>query len=338
MKKGYLQLLMWHLVFCLFHYPFQALLNDRTAAGLARVLEPASLGLEFVGYLILFTYALFPYLALKKAYGRPWYELAGWLLAGTFAAAGFRYVVEEVLGPVVIGFRNYPSGTSLLEYYLDNLYYLVLHGTVGAVVYFLQTTKTRERQRQELLIESQRTELAFLRSQINPHFLFNTLNNVYSLFFQKSDKALRVIERLTTMLRYGLYEKAERVPLRKELDHLLNFIELEKLRLDFEPDLMLQLPGPAPTLTVPPLLLITFVENAFKHGDLRQPTTIELTTDNGNLCYRVTNAVGPKQKDRAGGIGLENLRKRLNLLYGNKQTMTLKREGERFVAELSIGT
>lgn len=336
MKKGYFQLFVWHILFCVFYYPVQDILNSRTAEGLAQVLDPGNLAMTFAGFLIFFAYALFPYLALRKAYDRPWYELAGWLILGTLAATGFRYVVEEVVAPVLIGFRNYPAGTSLLTYYLDNLYFLVLHGTVGVIVYLLQTTKLRERQRQALLLENQRTELAFLRSQINPHFLFNTLNNVYSLFFQQSDKALRVIERLTTMLRYGLYEKAEKVPLERELEHLINFIELEKLRLDFEPDLQLDFPEAQPGLLIPPLLLITFVENAFKHGDLRQPTTVQLTAGEGQLDYRVTNSFGAKQKDGVGGIGLDNLRKRLALLYPDRHELELTAEGTIFTAHLKI--
>lgn len=336
MKKGYFQLFTWHIIFCIFHYPLQDVLNNRTAKGLAEVFDPANLLLSFAGFLILFTYALFPYLALKKAYGRPWYELLFWLLLGALAAAGFRYVSEELIAPLLIGFRNYPAGTSLLTYYLDNLYYLVLHGSVGVIIYLLQSTKLRERQRQELLVENQRTELAFLRSQINPHFLFNTLNNVYSLFFQQSDKALPVIERLTTMLRYGLYEKADKVPLTRELDHLLNFIELEKLRLDFEPDLVIELPEPEAGLLVPPLLLITFAENAFKHGDLRQPTRIILRASAEELSYTVSNHLGPKQKDQVGGIGLDNLQKRLQLLYPERHELALGQDALIFTAHLKI--
>jgi LytS/YehU family sensor histidine kinase len=224
----------------------------------------------------------------------------------------------------------------LFTYYLDNVYFLVLHGALGVIVYLLQTTQLRERQRQELVVENQKTELAFLRSQINPHFLFNTLNNVYSLFFQGSDKALKVIERLTVMLRYGLYEKAEKVPLQRELEHLLNFIELEKLRLDFTPEISLDLPEANRDVLVPPLLLITFVENAFKHGDLRQPIGIQLRTDGKVLTYSVTNFYRDKQKDKVGGIGLENLRKRLELLYAGNQEITLAQGERTYSAYLKI--
>jgi LytS/YehU family sensor histidine kinase len=227
-------------------------------------------------------------------------------------------------------------GTSFLTYYLDNLFFVILHGAIGVIVFLLQMTKYREAQKQALEIENQRTELAFLRAQINPHFLFNTLNNVYSLFFQRSDKALRVIERLTVMLRYGLYEKAEQVPLAKEIEHLVNFIELEKLRYDFEPQLDLQLPATDTKVQLPPLLLITFVENAFKHGDLRQPLSIQLTINGSGLDYVVTNVVKRAQRDAVGGIGLDNLRKRLELLYPKQHALLLERTDTTFTARLSI--
>ncbi|TXF86324.1 hypothetical protein FUA23_19590 [Neolewinella aurantiaca] len=338
MDKGYGQLIRWHIIFCVFYYLVQDLLMDRSLDSLRELLAPHDLLLTLASFVILFVYAAVPYAILRKKYDRPWYVLAAWLLAGTLVAAGFRYIIEEVVAPVTIGFRNYPLGTSLLTYYLDNLYYLILHGAIGAVVFLLQTTQLREQQKQALIVENQRTELAFLRSQINPHFLFNTLNNVYSLFFQRSDKALRVIERLTVMLRYGLYEKAERVPLRKEVEHLVNFIELEKLRLDFEPDISLNLPDDDTLAEVPPLLLITFAENAFKHGDLRQPLSIDLRADATTLTYAVTNHYGDKRKPQDGGIGIENLRKRLSLLYGDRATMDASKSADTYRAHLQIPT
>ncbi|MEM9837366.1 MAG: histidine kinase, partial [Bacteroidota bacterium] len=229
------------------------------------------------------------------------------------------------------------QGISALTYFLDNLYYVVLHGAIGVIVFLLQMTRYREQQRQALLLENQRTELAFLRSQINPHFLFNTLNNVYSLFFQRSEKALQVIERLTVMLRYGLYEKAERVPLKKEVEHLLNFIELEKLRYDYEPALEIDLPETMDGVMVPPLLLIPFVENAFKHGDLRKKVTIQLAVQEDFLDFKVANFTKVQQKDQVGGIGLDNLRKRLALLYGDQQSLHLTHEDDYFAAHLRIG-
>ncbi|MEM6397603.1 MAG: histidine kinase [Bacteroidota bacterium] len=277
-----------------------------------------------------------PYLVLSRYANRPWYGVGGGLLIVSVAAVAFRYLLEEIVAPVTIGFRNYSADISFFDYYLDNLYYLVLHGAIGVIVYLLQRTKQVEQQRQSLIIENQKTELAFLRSQINPHFLFNSLNNIYSLFFIKSDQALEAIERLTTMLRYGLYERAEMVPLHQEIDHLLNYIELEKMRYEDEPEIELSLPRPArQSILVPPLMLIAFAENAFKHGDLRRSISIQLDVGQ-KMLYRVVNEIKKKEKDAVGGIGLDNLKKRLSLIYGHKQVLDTRIEGNRFIAQLEI--
>lgn len=336
MSIRYGQLLRWHFIFCIFYYQVQELLEKRSWESVQKTFDPGNLALTFAGFTIMFAFAFFPYLVVRQFHARPRYELAPALFVAALAAIGLRYLLEEVAAPAVIGFRNYPVGTSLATYFLDNLYYFILHGAIGIIVFLLQLTQFREDQRRELVIENQQTELAFLRSQINPHFLFNTLNNVYSLFFQQSDKALRVIERLTVMLRYGLYEKAEKVPLEKELDHLLNFIELEKLRYDFVPDIQLALPENTVGINVPPLIFITFVENAFKHGDLRKPLIISLEVTDKSVDFKVANFIKQQQKDQIGGIGLENLKKRLALIYGTHQSIEVQATETTYSAHLTI--
>ncbi|MEL6393552.1 MAG: hypothetical protein AAFR97_12430, partial [Bacteroidota bacterium] len=120
-------------------------------------------------------------------------------------------------------------------------------------------------------------------------------------------------------------------------DHLLNFIELEKMRYDFEPEIELSLPDEdRRSILVPPLLLITFIENAFKHGDLRRSVTISLEVSQQLLHYQVANEVQEKQKDAIGGIGLVNLKKRLSLMYGDKQEVEISIDGGRHIAQLQI--
>lgn len=336
MPTQYRQVFSWHLIFCLFYYQLRASLQRQSWEPLRQLVDPSQWYLILAGFLVLFLYAAGTYFVLHRYHQRPWYILGPALLLSTVLAVAVRYLLEEQLAPVLIGFRNYPEGTSYLTYFLDNLYYALLHGAIGAIVFLLQQTRFREAQRQELLVQNQQTELAYLRSQINPHFLFNTLNNIYSLFFQKSDLALQAVERLTVMLRYGLYEQAERVPLSQEVEHLLNFIELEKMRYNYEPHLEIRFPEQLDHLSVPPLLLLTFVENAFKHGDLRQPVTIDLNLQGNQLSYKVVNQLKQQQVDKVGGIGLGNLQKRLALIYGDQQEMTYGTEGNTFTAQLKI--
>ena len=338
MFGGMKNLLRWHLFFCVLYYWLLPLLDDRSARAWQAFFEPEQLLGSLVSFVIFFAFTALPYLALRLTSRRAWYLTGGALFAAALAAVGFRYLIEEVIAPLTVGFRNYPADTSLLSYFLDNLYYVVLHGGIGVTLFYWEENRRRERERQALLLENQRTELAFLRAQINPHFLFNTLNNVYSLLFLGSDRAPKIIERLTVMLRYGLYEQAETVSLEREIEYLLNYIELERLRLDHEPDLRLQLPDPAQRqLRLPPLLLISFLENAFKHGDLRRPLTVSLSVEKNRLHYRVVNYVAPhKQKDRVGGIGQENLRRRLDLLYPGRYGLHLRTEDDRHFADLQI--
>lgn len=258
------------------------------------------------------------------------------LFAAVSLAIGFRYLSQEVIAPYFFGFRNYTEGFALFDYYLDNLYYASLHGAIGFTFFYFQFSKYKDQKQRELLIQNKKTELAYLRSQINPHFLFNTLNNIYSLVYQKSDDALKSVEKLTAMLRYGLYEQEEFVPLEQEIKHLYNFIELERIRYDYDLQLELNINENTQGFKVPPFLLIPFVENAFKHGNLRQPLVIDLNIENETLIFIVQNAVKPKQKDRVGGIGLENVRKRLELIYEEQHVLEVKATKEGFGIRLLI--
>ncbi|MEL7376998.1 MAG: histidine kinase, partial [Bacteroidota bacterium] len=187
MKPKTSQVLVWHLIFCVFYYWLREILLRRDWETISQLLRPEEIGLSLISFGILFGYAIGPYLVLTRLHRRPWPVVGSGLLLASMVAVAFRYLLEEVIAPVTIGFRNYSGGISYLDYYLDNLYYWVLHGAIGVIVFLLQRTRQVEQDRQSLLIENQKTELAFLRSQINPHFLFNSLNNIYSLFFIKSD-------------------------------------------------------------------------------------------------------------------------------------------------------
>jgi sensor histidine kinase YesM len=188
--------------------------------------------------------------------------------------------------------------------------------------YLVGQRRRRELERQQLL-----TELAMLKMQVNPHFLFNTLNNIYSLASLKSDRAPEAILRLADLMRYLLHDSAaDTVLLAQELQHLRNFLELQRLRLPSTgaAALLLDTDGidPAQSLPIAPMLLLPLVENAFKHGDLtaRPAVSIQLSQQpDGSLHFVVDNAVDPTAASPAleqpGGVGLSNLRRRLALLY-----------------------
>lgn len=169
------------------------------------------------------------------------------------------------------------------------------------------------------------TELRFLRSQVSPHFFFNTLNNIYSLTLKKSEKAPEVILKLSELMRYLLYDTTKRSQsLQKEISCIQNYIDLEKMRFDNKLEVAIALSGNLEQKVIPPMLLMPLIENCFKHGASKNigKTKIGLNIDVGEkfLHFKITNT-NPKnqQKEalptRAGGIGLSNVRKRLELGY-----------------------
>ncbi|MET0394869.1 MAG: sensor histidine kinase, partial [Chitinophagaceae bacterium] len=205
---------------------------------------------------------------------------------------------------------------------------------------FLLDSQVGNRKKQALLLQKSReAELQFLRSQINPHFLFNTLNNIYSLVYEQSDKAPAAMLRLSDMMRYMLYEKKETVPLAKEWDYISSFVELQKLRFHEEPAIVLTAEGNLDAHLIPPYLLIPFVENAFKHGDLRDaadPLTITLAAGDGDIRFRVQNKISHRNKDESGGVGLDNVRRRLELIFPGRHTLQTGSDGRQHAATLIL--
>ncbi|MEI7660705.1 MAG: histidine kinase [Bacteroidota bacterium] len=194
----------------------------------------------------------------------------------------------------------------------------------------------------ELILEKQSGELALLRSQVNPHFLFNTLNNIYSLVYQKSEDAPEAVMKMSSIMRYMLYDATtDKVLLEKEIEYLKSFIELEKLRIRHKNFVELAITGNVEGRTIAPMLLIPFVENAFKHGSksVTNPgIRINLSIGPQQIRFEVVNHMRkstPVTKDQVGGIGLNNIRRRLNLLYPGKHQLEIN-AGEDFFTVLLI--
>jgi len=178
-------------------------------------------------------------------------------------------------------------------------------------------------------LEKQRTEaeLQNLKNQLNPHFLFNTLNNIYSLIAINGEQAQGAVHELSRLLRYMLYDSAQPlVPLGKDIDFVRNYVELMRIRMPEHVDLKTDIQIEQPEALIAPLLFIAPIENAFKHGiSSSQPSFIHITitaTDKEIKCV-IRNSCFPKdKKDQSGsGIGLDNLKKRLNLLYADTYDM-----------------
>ena len=191
------------------------------------------------------------------------------------------------------------------------------------------------RQVRNLRLEKQytRLELDFLKSQINPHFLFNVLNSIYSLTEEDNPRAARIVEQLSAMMRYSLYETdGALVPLHKELAFIRDYVGLEQLRTAKRLQLELVFPTtPNEDLQIAPFILIAFVENAFKHGvhntTQKSWVKLEIRLDDDDLTLIISNQKTPNASQQTGGIGLMNVRKRLDALYPGHELTILDEDG-----------
>ncbi len=215
--------------------------------------------------------------------------------------------------------------------------------TMALLIKFMIDWFSAQKQKTDLQAKSRASELALLRSQINPHFLFNTLNNLYSLVYKKSDEAPSVVMKLSEIMRYMLYDaNAEKVMLKKEIEYLQSFIELNELRLKEGKVTSFTITGDYSRQLIPPMLLIPFVENAFKHGSKKAVSPailIRLEMYDKGLEFDVVNYVDPAatvNKDLEGGIGLENVRKRLGLLYPGRHELLVENGAGTYHVNLKI--
>ncbi|WP_460911294.1 sensor histidine kinase [Spirosoma areae] len=205
--------------------------------------------------------------------------------------------------------------------------------------YYQRNEANQQLVRQTLLIE-----LQVLKAQIHPHFLFNTLNNLYSLTLKQSSQAPDMVLKLSGLLHYMIHEcGTPRVRLKKEIEFIQNYIELEKLRYGPRLTISMRVSGEISATFIAPLLLITFVENAFKHGAAKQIDSacihLALTITDDTLLFRLENSRSEPAGNagREGeGIGLMNVRKRLALLYPNLHELTIQATAGLFIVELGL--
>lgn len=200
-----------------------------------------------------------------------------------------------------------------------------------------------EKKKRELEAQKHAAEMAFLKMQINPHFLFNALNNLFSLAtIEKSNKTADGIMKLSHMIRYMLYEKEDsnnRVSLQKEVDFLNSFIDLVKLRFDAGINIRFSIEGDIHHQRIPALLLFPLLENACKHGildDASKPVNMELMVHRNELRFFISNNINDYLKDKAGGIGLENVKKRLELMYPGKHAFYINKTSDVFSVEIRL--
>lgn len=227
---------------------------------------------------------------------------------------------------------------------LNFIAYICFIGTAIALISMKNLIETEE-ERKEAERKRIEAELKNLKSQLNPHFLFNTLNNIYALIAISQDKSQEAIMELSKMLRYVLYEaETDTVPINKEVEFINNYVKLMKLRLSNKVDVQVDMDiDRNPTLPIAPLLFISMIENAFKHGVSSQQNSfihfsIRENEDDDIICD-LRNSYFPKdeKQDKSGsGIGIENMKRRLELIYPNKHSFTYGVENDTYVSNLTI--
>jgi len=215
--------------------------------------------------------------------------------------------------------------------------FLLLAGGMIRLAYSFIKSQNEKKSLENLNLNA---EVNFLKSQINPHFLFNTLNSIYSQAHNKSEHTEYSVLKLSELLRYVLYETGEeKVLLEKDIQYINNYIDLQRIRLSSKIKLCYNVNGNLDANTIAPLMLITFIENAFKHGiSYTQPSVIEIdiTVFEKTLTLKVSNPVVKNDTFTQGGLGLKNVTRRLELLYPGKHTLTVSQADNQYLVNLKL--
>ncbi len=278
------------------------------------------------------TELLIPKILHKK--GIVFYLLA--LIATVVVFAFFNNFVFENLNEYLQIFKEHHKGSK-------GNFALTLVAAISTGYSLLGYVVKQEKQQEEEQKERLQSELSFLRSQISPHFIFNVLNSIVYLIRTKSDNAEAVTLKLSELMRYMLYETGNaQIALEQEIIYLKNYIELQKIRFEEDVEIQFNVKGTAQSQKIEPMLLIPFVENAFKHGVgmIDSPIiVIDLEVQNDVMRFVVKNKIAPEtalEKDTNSGIGIKNVQRRLELLYPKTHQLAIKKEDGFFEITLHL--
>lgn len=213
-----------------------------------------------------------------------------------------------------------------------------------SMLFQIQQNRLKEEKRvQEILTRQNEAQLQFLRAQINPHFLFNTLNNIYSLAVVRSEKTSEMVLKLSNLLRYVIYEgKSKKVPLSSEVEHIREYIGLFQMRSEHPLNISFETKGEIEGIMIEPMILIPIVENCFKHCDFdtndQAFVKITLNATLNRVVFHASNSKNDQntQKDKVGGVGTENIQKRLVLKYPDRHNLEINDNGDVFEVDLEI--
>lgn len=236
-------------------------------------------------------------------------------------------------------------GLMLFAYVMSTIFYIGLSLLIAYLTHLRDERKQRkvlEAQKMQLEVEKSQANFNFLKAQINPHFLHNTLNFLYAKSLPYSSELSEGILTLSDIMRYALSEgnaKDGKAPLKDEIEHVRNVIKINQLRFSNNLNVKFDVEGVVNGASIIPFVLITLVENAFKHGDLKStqhPIEISLVVDHSKLSFYCRNKKKNGPKELSTGIGLDNIQKRLDLAYGKDYSLNVKDEADFYTTELTI--
>ena len=212
---------------------------------------------------------------------------------------------------------------------------------ISSTYWIIRRNQQRQQDEINLRSENLETEMKFLKSQINPHFLLNAMNNLYYMAVTKGEKTPDMLMKLSEMLKYVLYEtNTAQVPLAREVQYIRDYIEFQQIKYESPPDIRLDLDEANGHKMISPMILIPFIENAFKHGNIDEHNghvAIKIKTEANSLAMTVSNTHRQDEtKDKTGGIGLENAKRRLDLIYKSQYVLDIKDDGQVFDVSLKI--
>ncbi len=250
-------------------------------------------------------------------------------------------IIEAHFDSILQGIYKIYIEDAFVGSFIGNTAINLLYSIVGFYYIFKLEHKKSEKAKQKLLEETYKTELKYLKAQLNPHFLFNGINSVYHLIGKNDDLAKQTLLQFSGLLRYQLYESNAHILLEKELDYVLKYIKIEETRKGSDLQLNYDIKSEDSTLKIAPLLLIPFIENAFKHCSNHIDNTtntikIKIEEKGGELNLNVINSYDQINKNSAGGIGLINVQKRLSLLYPDTHQLKINKDNTNHSVELSI--
>jgi len=289
-------------------------------------------------------YWLIPKFLFQKHYGRFVYFLIGTVLVSIWLNALIS--IFAFIKTYNFEMEAMPLASFDFFFLTAGLYLIILVGVVFHLVkesFKQQEEKFKLQEKQiETDLKLKESKLKLLQGQLHPHMLFNSLNTIYGFSLQKSDKASNLIINLSNLLDYMLYHcDVERIPLDKEIEFLDNFIEIEKHKFSEEIDLHIEWPVKTDDYLIAPLVLLPFCENCFKHSkhtkEQKPIITIKSSITDNKLLFEALNSFDPEQKPvKDGGVGIQNVRERLNLIYPNYHELTISQENNLYIIKLSL--